>query len=113
MFKRVNQGRATTLGGTNRLRGYRTNRFFDSFINFRGLEFRWYLHETMHALNYLIQRGIFRGIQAAFFYEEGTVSPDMGATFWKNFKNSFGFGARFLLTTVIVRIDQRIQRGRI
>ena len=46
------------------------------------------------------------GESRLFFYEEGTVSPDMGETFWKNFKNSFGFGARFLLTTVIVRIDQ-------
>ena len=102
----ANQGRATTLGGTNRLRGYRTNRFYDSFTNFRGLEFRWYLHETKHAFNYLVQRGIFTGIQAAFFYEEGTVSPDMGETFWKNFKNSFGVGARLLLNTVIVRVDQ-------
>jgi len=30
----------------------------------------------------------------------------MGETFWKNFKNSFGVGARLLLNTVIVRVDQ-------
>ena len=42
-------GRATSLGGTNRLRGYSTNRFFDSYTNFQGLEFRLYVHEAQEA----------------------------------------------------------------
>ena len=101
-------GKATSLGGTQRLRGYRQNRFFDSYTNFRGIEYRWYLYEVQKAFNFLIERGTFAGFQAALFYEEGTVSPDMGSSFWKNFKNSYGLGARFLFNSVIIRIDKGI-----
>ena len=97
--------RASTLGGTQRLRGYRTNRFYDSYTHFRGIEYRWYLIETQDAFNYFIERGTFAGFQAAVFYEEGTVSPDMGSSFWKNFRNSYGLGGRFLFNNVIFRID--------
>ena len=79
------RGRATSLGGTQRLRGYRTNRFYDSYTNFRGVELRWNLLETQDAFNFIVEKGTFAGFQAAVFYEEGTVSPDMGANFWKNF----------------------------
>ena len=77
------RGRATSLGGTQRLRGYRTNRFYDSYTNFRGVELRWYVLETQDAFNFIVEKGTFAGFQAAVFYEEGTVSPDMGANFWK------------------------------
>ena len=102
----ANRGRATTLGGTQRLRGYRTNRFYDSYTNFRGIEYRWYLVNTQDSFNYFVERGVFAGFQLAFFYEEGTVSPNMGESFWKNFRNPYGFGGRFLFNTVIIRIDQ-------
>ena len=102
----ANRGRATTLGGTQRLRGHRTNRFYDSYTNFRGIEYRWYLVDTQDSFNYFVERGVFAGFQLAFFYEEGTVSPNMGESFWKNFRNSYGFGGRFLFNTVIIRIDQ-------
>ena len=100
------RGRATSLGGTQRLRGYRTNRFYDSYTNFRGVELRWYVLETQDAFNFIVEKGTFAGFQAAVFYEEGTVSPDMGANFWKNFRNSYGLGARFLFNSVIFLIDQ-------
>ena len=98
-------GRATSLGGTNRLRGYSTNRFYDSYTNFRGAEFRWYAHEVQNAFNFILEKGTFAGIQIAFFYEQGTVSPDKGSI-WKNMKNSYGAGTRFLFNNVIVRIDR-------
>ena len=98
--------RATSLGGTQRLRGYRTNRFYDSYTNFRGVELRCYVLETQNAFNFIVEKGTFAGFQAAVFYEEGTVSPDMGANFWKNFRNSYRLGARFLFKSVIFRIDQ-------
>ena len=100
------RGRATSLGGTQRLRGYRTNRFYDSYTNFRGVELRWYVLETQDAFNFIVEKGTFAGFQAAVFYEEGTVSPDMGKNFWKNFRNSYGLGDRFLFNSVIFRIDQ-------
>ena len=62
--------------------------------------------ETQDAFNFIVEKGTFAGFQAAVFYEEGTVSPDMGANFWKNFRNSYGLGARFLFNSVIFRIDQ-------
>ena len=98
-------GKATSLGGTNRLRGYRTNRFYDSYTNFRGVEFRWYVHEAQNAFNYILEKGTFAGLQLAFFYEEGTVSPDKGSL-WKNMRSSYGAGTRFLFNTIIVRIDR-------
>ena len=98
-------GKATSLGGTNRLRGYRTNRFYDSYTNFRGAEFRWYVLEVQKAFNYILEKGTFAGLQLALFYEEGTVSPDKGSL-WKNMRTSYGAGTRFLFNTIIVRIDR-------
>ncbi|MEC9296172.1 MAG: hypothetical protein VYD28_00660 [SAR324 cluster bacterium] len=98
-------GKATSLGGTNRLRGYRTNRFYDSYTNFRGAEFRWYVHEVQEAFNYFLEKGTFAGLQLAFFYEHGTVSPDK-ASLWKNMRSSYGAGTRFIFNTIIVRIDR-------
>ncbi len=102
-------GKATSLGGTNRLRGYRTNRFYDSYTNFRGAEFRWYVHEVQEAFNFILEKGTFAGLQLAFFYEEGTVSPDKGSL-WKNMRSSYGAGTRFLFNTIIVRIDRGFGR---
>ena len=48
------RGRATSLGGTQRLRGYRTNRFYDSYTNLRGVELRWYVLETQDAFNFIV-----------------------------------------------------------
>ena len=98
-------GKATSLGGTNRLRGYRTNRFYDSYTNFRGAEFRWYVLEVQKAFNYILEKGTFAGLQLALFYEEGTVSPDKDSL-WKNMRTSYGAGTRFLFNTIIVRIDR-------
>ncbi|MDG1486718.1 MAG: BamA/TamA family outer membrane protein, partial [SAR324 cluster bacterium] len=98
-------GKATSLGGTNRLRGYSTNRFYDSYTNFRGAEFRWYVHEAQEAFNFILEKGIFAGLQLAFFYEQGTVSRDK-ASLWKNMRSSYGAGTRFIFNTIIVRIDR-------
>ena len=98
-------GKATSLGGTNRLRGYSTNRFYDSYTNFRGAEFRSYVHEVQQAFNYFLEKGTFAGFQLAFFYEQGTVSPDK-ASLWKNMRSSYGAGTRFIFNTIIVRIDR-------
>ncbi len=75
------RGRSISLGGTQRLRGYRTNRFYDSYNNFRGVELRLYVLETQDAFNYIVEKGTFAGFQVALFYEEGTVSPDIRSNF--------------------------------
>ena len=38
--KEAKLGNATALGGSIRLRGYPQGRFFDSYTNFQGIEFR-------------------------------------------------------------------------
>jgi len=97
-------GKATSLGGTARLRGYRTNRFYDSHSAFRGAELRWYIIETSDPFNYIIEKGLFSGLQGAIFYEEGTVAPQENQL-WAEKKNSYGVGARFLFGSVIFRTD--------
>ncbi len=96
--------RATSLGGTNRLRGYPANRFFDSFMAFRGIEWRWYAAETNFPYNFLVSKGTYTGFQLALFYEEGTVAPEEDEL-WDEFKTSSGFGIRFLMSTVVIRVD--------
>ena len=99
------KGRGTALGGRNRLRGYREARFFDSHTNFRALELRWYIKEAQIDFDFILEKGVFAGIQLAFFYEQGTVSPDLGSSYWSNFRDSYGIASRFLFNTTVARMD--------
>ena len=103
-------GKATTLGGTQRLRGYRTNRFYDSYTNFQGVEFRWYVTEAQEAFDVFVEKGVYAGLQLAAFWEQGTVSPNPGRDLWRNFRTSYGLGARFLFNTVVLRLDLGFSR---
>ena len=93
------------MGGRLRLRGFREGRFFDSHSNFRALELRWYIKETQIDFDFFVEKGVFAGIQFAFFYEQGTVSPDLGESFWKNFKDSYGIATRLLFNATVGRAD--------
>jgi len=97
--------KGTGLGGRFKLRGYREGRFFDSHTNFRALELRWYFNETQIDFDYILQKGVFAGFQFAIFYEQGTVSPDLGHSFWENFKDSYGVAFRGLFNSVVFRAD--------
>ena len=99
------KGKATSLGGRDRMRGYREQRFFDENTNYRALELRWYVTETKIDFDFFVEKGIFTGFQLAAFFEQGTVSPDMGSRFWKNFRNSYGIASRFLFNSAIIRAD--------
>ena len=50
------RGRAISLRATQRLRGYRTNRFYDSYTNFCGVELRWYVLETQDAFYFIVEK---------------------------------------------------------
>ena len=63
------------------------------------------MHEVQQAFNFFLEKGTFAGLQLAFFYEQGTVSPDK-ASLWKNMRSSYGVGTRFIFNTLIVRIDR-------
>lgn len=97
-------GKATSLGGYNRLRGYRTNRFFDSYSEFQGIEFRWYVLETQQSFDQFIEKGVFAALQLAVFYEEGTVAPAR-SELWDETKTSGGLGIRAIFNTVVLRFD--------
>jgi len=98
------KGKSTSLGGTMRLRGYPTNRFYDAYSAFWGIELRNYWLEQQKSFNYLIEKGIFTSLQTAVFYEEGTVAPNQ-ADLWKDRRNSFGVGLRLIFQNVIGRAD--------
>jgi outer membrane protein assembly factor BamA len=103
-LENAQMGKATTLGGANRLRGYRTNRFYDAFSAFHGLEYRWYIMETQNPFDFLIEKGVFAGLQLAFFLEEGTVAPTY-AQLWAAKRESHGAAFRVIFNTVVVRYD--------
>ena len=69
------------------------------------MELRWYLSEAQKAFDYIIERGVYAGFQLAVFYEEGTVAPSKDLLH-KNFRKSYGFGARIIFNNLIVRADQ-------
>jgi len=101
----ANHGKATSLGGLNRLRGYPTGRFYDNYTFFAGLENRFYMVEDYQPFNYFVQKGVFTGLQFAAFVDAGQVSPTPEKLLGK-LKTTYGMGVRVLLNTVVIRLDQ-------
>jgi hypothetical protein len=99
------KGRATSLGGFERLRGYPEGRFFDEHTNFRAIELRYFFDSVDLDFDLFFAKGILAEFQLAGFYEQGTVSPDLGKNFWKNFKDSYGLGIRFITGSAVGRLD--------
>ena len=99
------KGRATALGGFERLRGYPEGRFYDENTNFRAIELRYYFDPVDINFDVILAKGFLAEFQLAGFYEQGTVSPDLGEDFWRNFKDSYGFGLRFITGSAVARFD--------
>ena len=99
------KGRATALGGFERLRGYPEGRFFDENTNFRGIELRYYFDSVDIDFDVIFAKGFLAEFQLAGFYEQGTVSPDLGDSFWNNFKDSYGLGLRLITGSAVARLD--------
>ena len=99
------KGRATALGGYERLRGYPEGRFYDEHTNFRGIEIRYYFDSIDLDFDLFFAKGFLAEFQLAGFYEQGTVSSDLGESFWKNFKDSYGFGIRMITGSAVARLD--------
>ncbi len=102
-------GTATPLGGTQRLRSYDNGRFYAGQSLFYGVEYRWNLTDERTPFNILVAKGIRTGIQLAAFWERGMVADEFGQLF-KNGRESYGVGARLVLSGVIIRFD--LARGR-
>ena len=93
---------ATTLGGSSRLRSYPVSRFWDTHSAYFSVEYRWYFAENALDIDWVIERGLFKAMQFAIFWDSGSVSPDGN---FKKFKDSFGVGYRIVLGGVILRAD--------
>jgi outer membrane protein assembly factor BamA len=97
-------GTASALGGTQRLRSYDNGRFYASQALSYGAEYRWNLTDERTPFNYYFAKGIRTGIQLAAFVERGMVADQFSGLF-KDGRNSYGVGARLVLSGVIIRFD--------
>ena len=96
-------GQATALGGTNRLRGYPSFRFYDTYSNFFGAELRWYTMRNATPFNWVIMKDVFTSLQFAFFMKQAQWLPKV-ANSSIIFVNR-GVGARAVLKSLIIRTD--------
>ena len=100
-----NNSNATSLGGPNRLRSYPISRFYDTYSLFAGLEYRTYYFESSTPFNFLFEKGVFKAVQSAIFYEIGQVSPTDNDALYSDFKYSTGVGLRLVFSSVVLRAD--------
>ena len=97
-------GRATGIGGTQRLRSYPMERFHAGQTVFYGTEFRWNLTEESTLMDWYILRGLRTNIQLAFFAEAGSVA-DTSSDLHKSLRASYGAGVRILFSGATIRLD--------
>ena len=97
-------GRATSLGGTQRLRSFDNGRFYAGQAIFYGMEYRMNLSHEHTPFNYYFAKGVRTGMQLSFFYEQGAVA-DTSGDLLKDRRTSYGTGFRLLLSGVVIRAD--------
>ena len=80
-----------SLGGSRSLRGYNDYRFIDRHAVLVNAEYRWRVH---------------RAVDAAFFYDAGTVAPRLDDLAFSRLKTSYGLGIRIISNTeTFLRLD--------
>ena len=97
-------GKASALGGINRMRAYSLGRFYAGNSSNYALEYRLNFSEKQTPLNWFVMGGVRTVLQAAFFYEVGGVSDDL-SEIHKNLVTSFGVGFRAIISGLIYRFD--------
>lgn len=97
-------GTASPLGGTQRLRSYDNGRFYAGQALSYGAEYRWNLTDERTPFDIYVAKGIRTGIQLAAFWERGMVADEFGKLF-KDGRESYGIGARVVLSGIIIRFD--------
>jgi len=97
-------GRATALGGTQRLRSFANGRFYGGQSLFYGAEYRWNLTDEHTPFDIFVARGVRTGIQLALFAEQGSVAERF-SDLWKERRISYGAGFRVVLSGVVIRAD--------
>jgi hypothetical protein len=94
-------GTASSLGGSSRLRSYGGGRFSGAHTEFWGYEFRWNLTDENTPFDLYFIRDFRTGFQIAFFYEIGTVAETKDEL-WEDSKSSQGVGARLVTASGFV-----------
>ncbi|MBI4829366.1 MAG: BamA/TamA family outer membrane protein [Nitrospinae bacterium] len=97
-------GRATALGGTQRLRSFPNGRYYAGKSFSTGAEYRWNITEEQTLMDWIFFRGLRTNIQLAFFAETGSVADDVG-DLTKTLRSSYGAGLRVLFSGVTIRLD--------
>ena len=103
-LKRNRFGKASALGGINRMRAYSQGRFYAGNSSNYVLEYRHNFSEKQTPINWIIMGGVRTVLQASFFYELGSVSDDI-SELHKNMRTSFGAGFRAIISGLIYRFD--------
>ena len=97
-------GTASSLGGSQRLRSFDNGRFYAGQALFYGVEYRWNLTDERKPFNIYSAKGIRTGIQLSALWERGMVA-DHFRDLWEDGRNSYGIGARLVLSGVVIRFD--------
>ncbi len=98
-----NYGRATPMGGTQRLRAFPNARFAAGNDEFYGTELRYNLNEESTPINWGLIKGVRNNFQLALFYERGTVWDGNGNE--RLWRHSYGVGFRLIFEGVTLRAD--------
>ncbi len=98
-------GTASGLGGRSRLRSFAEDRFAGAHTAFAGTEFRWNITDETTPVDIWFVKDIRTGVQAAFFYEIGSVAESAGQV-WQETRTSLGAGLRVVNASgLIYRLD--------
>ena len=99
--KRINQqiamnkyGRATPLGGSQRLRSFDNGRFSAGHSRFIGSEIRWNFSDEQQPFDLLFIKGVRTGLQLASFGGIGSITDDISDINYN--LHSYGIGARIV-----------------
>jgi hypothetical protein len=94
-------GTASALGGDTRLRSYPNGRYQGAHAVFYATEFRWNISDEVTPFDYFIWKDVRTGVQAAFFYETGSVA-DKRSGLGAIYRSSYGAGFRLISASGLV-----------
>ena len=95
---------ATSLGGSDRLRGYDMGRFTAGNADFYGVEYRWNFADEAKPVNWYVIGGVNTLVQLAIFAETGSVA-DKTADLSNQYKSDVGVGIRAIISGFVYRLD--------
>ncbi len=105
MINTNKNGNAASLGGERRLRAYPGDRFSGAHTLYYATELRWNFSEKIRPFNFWIWKDVATSLQAAAFYERGSVAEEFDDLGKEN-RSSYGGGFRLVSASGFVyRMD--------